>query len=62
MTGPEKGYYLHQAVRYVTAHQIPGAIVECGVWRGGSMLTVAHTLPGSARRTASSTSSTPSAG
>jgi O-methyltransferase len=44
MTGPEKGYYLHQAVRYVTAHQIPGAIVECGVWRGGSMLNVAHTL------------------
>ena len=44
MTGPEKGYYLHHAVRYVTAHQIPGAIVECGVWRGGSMLNAAHTL------------------
>lgn len=44
MTGPEKGYYLHHAVRYVNAHQIPGAIVECGVWRGGSMLNVAHTL------------------
>jgi O-methyltransferase len=44
MTGHEKGYYLHQAVRYVTAHKIPGAIVECGVWRGGSMLNVAHTL------------------
>jgi O-methyltransferase len=44
MTGREKGFYLHQAVRYITAHQIPGAIVECGVWRGGSMLNVAHTL------------------
>jgi O-methyltransferase len=44
MTGREKGYYLHRAVRYVTAHEIPGAIVECGVWRGGSMLNVAHTL------------------
>jgi O-methyltransferase len=44
MTGHEKGYYLHRAARYVTAHQIPGAIVECGVWRGGSMLNVAHTL------------------
>jgi hypothetical protein len=44
MTSHEKGYYLHQAVRYVTAHGIPGAVVECGVWRGGSMLNVAHTL------------------
>jgi O-methyltransferase len=44
MTGPAKGYYLHRAVTYVTAQQIPGAIVECGVWRGGSMLNVAHTL------------------
>lgn len=32
------------AVRYVTRHQIPGAIAECGVWRGGSMMTVARTL------------------
>jgi len=44
MTSHEKGYYLHQATRYVVAHQIPGAVVECGVWRGGSMLNVAHTL------------------
>ena len=44
MTGHAKGYYLHRAVCYVIAQQIPGAIVECGVWRGGSMLNVAHTL------------------
>jgi len=44
MTGHEKGYLLHQAVRYVVRHGIPGAVVECGVWRGGSMLNVAHTL------------------
>jgi hypothetical protein len=31
-------------VRYVVRHQIPGDIVECGVWRGGSMMAVAKTL------------------
>src|SRR5919107_5135732 len=35
---------LIQAVRYIDRYQIPGAIVECGVWRGGSMHAVAHTL------------------
>lgn len=32
------------SVRYVTRHHIPGAIVECGVWRGGSMMAAAHGL------------------
>jgi O-methyltransferase len=32
------------ATRYVTEHKVPGAIVECGVWRGGSMQAVARTL------------------
>jgi O-methyltransferase len=32
------------ATRYVTKHKVPGAIVECGVWRGGSMQAVARTL------------------
>jgi O-methyltransferase len=44
MTGPEKLYALCHAVRHVVAHQVPGAIVECGVWRGGSMMAVARTL------------------
>ncbi len=44
MTGPERIYALMQAARYVSNHNIPGAIVECGVWRGGSMATVARTL------------------
>ena len=44
MTGPEKLYSLCHAVRHVVAHDVPGAIVECGVWRGGSMMAAARTL------------------
>jgi O-methyltransferase len=44
MTREEKRYALYLATRYVTRHAIPGAIVECGVWRGGSMHVVARTL------------------
>jgi len=44
MTGPERIVALADAVRYVTRNEIPGDIVECGVWRGGSMMTVALTL------------------
>jgi hypothetical protein len=44
MTGPDKVYALIQAVRYVTRHRIGGDVVECGVWRGGSMQAVARTL------------------
>src|SRR6516164_2262878 len=35
---------LRQAVEYVEANVILGDIVECGVWRGGSMMAVALTL------------------
>jgi O-methyltransferase len=44
MTSPERMCGLIGAVRYVVQNQIPGDIVECGVWRGGSMMSVAHTL------------------
>jgi O-methyltransferase len=44
MTSMERIYALIQAVRYVSANAIAGAIVECGVWKGGSMLAVAKTL------------------
>jgi hypothetical protein len=44
MTGADKVYALIQAVRYVTRHGIPGDVVECGVWRGGSMQAAARTL------------------
>jgi hypothetical protein len=33
-----------QAAHYVARHQIPGAIVECGVWRGGAMMAMAMAL------------------
>jgi O-methyltransferase len=44
MTGPERLFALCHAVRHVVAHGVPGAIVECGVWRGGSMMAAARTL------------------
>lgn len=44
MTSHEKLYGLILATRYIVDHSIEGAIVECGVWRGGSMQAVALTL------------------
>jgi hypothetical protein len=35
---------LHSAVEYIDRVHIPGAIVETGVWRGGSMMVAALTL------------------
>lgn len=44
MTSPEKIIGLANAVRYVSARRIPGDVVECGVWRGGSSMVAARTL------------------
>ena len=44
MTTPERVIALLDAVRHVTRNAIPGAIVECGVWRGGSMMATAMAL------------------
>lgn len=44
MTSPVKIAALVEATRYVVRSRVPGAVVECGVWRGGSMQAVAWTL------------------
>ncbi len=44
MTSVERIYALIQAVRYMSANGIAGNIVECGVWKGGSMAAIARTL------------------
>ncbi len=44
MTSPERIYGLILAVRYIVAHKVAGDIVECGVWKGGSMMAVAKEL------------------
>jgi hypothetical protein len=44
MTSVEKVMGLVRAVQYVVKNRIPGDFVECGVWRGGSMMTVALAL------------------
>jgi O-methyltransferase len=44
MTTPGKIEALAQAVEYAVSRPVPGAFVECGVWRGGSMMAIALTL------------------
>jgi O-methyltransferase len=44
ITRMEGLYSMVQSVRYVSKAKLPGAIVECGVYRGGSMLAAALTL------------------
>jgi O-methyltransferase len=44
MTSVERIFHLIAAVEYVVANGMPGSIVECGVWKGGSMMAVALTL------------------
>ena len=44
LTSYERMFALHKAVQYISRAHIPGDMVECGVWRGGSSMMVAHTL------------------
>ncbi|MEA2701846.1 MAG: O-methyltransferase [Candidatus Parcubacteria bacterium] len=53
MTSYERQQALFDAVNYIEDNRIEGAIVECGVWKGGSSMLAALTLleRGSADRT-----------
>lgn len=44
MTSTERLHGLCEAVRYISETGIEGDIVECGVWRGGSMMAIAKML------------------
>lgn len=44
MTSNARLLSLIESVQYIAKHNISGAIVECGVWRGGSMMAAAQAL------------------
>jgi O-methyltransferase len=44
LTSPERIAALCDSVDYIVRNRIPGAIAECGVWRGGSMMAAALRL------------------
>jgi hypothetical protein len=50
MTGNDKLHALISAARYVARYNVPGDVVECGVWRGGSMHAVARTFDAMGQR------------
>ena len=44
MTSPQSVIGLCEAVEYIARTGVPGALIECGVWRGGSVMAMALTL------------------
>jgi O-methyltransferase len=44
MTSPERVIATLRAVDHIVANGIGGDLVECGVWRGGSMMAMAYSL------------------
>lgn len=44
LTSKERNFALIEAVKYVINHEIAGDIVECGVWKGGSVMIICKTL------------------
>lgn len=44
LTSPQLAYALRSATQYLSRSGVVGDVVECGVWRGGSMALTATTL------------------
>jgi len=44
LTTIESMYGLYKAIEYIVKTGVPGDVVECGVWKGGSAMLMAHTL------------------
>lgn len=44
LTSPERMYALYTAIHHLIDRRIQGDIVECGVWKGGSMMLCAGAL------------------
>ncbi len=44
MTSVERMFSLYKAIEFIVDNKIPGDIVECGVWKGGSMMLCALKL------------------
>lgn len=44
MTSSARIFSLCEAVKYLQENNIQGDVVECGVWRGGSMMAIAEVL------------------
>jgi hypothetical protein len=44
MTGAERGYALYRGALHLIESELPGAFIECGVWKGGSALLMALTI------------------
>lgn len=44
LTSLERMHALYMSIRYLAVNNIPGDLVECGVWKGGSVKLMAMTL------------------
>lgn len=44
LEGVEPPWMLYKAIEHIVKHKIPGDLVECGVWNGGSVLLMALAL------------------
>jgi hypothetical protein len=44
MTSTERMYAMYKATEYIVKQRVPGEFVECGVWRGGSIMVAALAL------------------